>query len=102
MFNLLSVKSDKHLTLIDIFTNQILNDFEATACLKTIVHLFQKLYIVDIDAPFLEKIIDFCKKRKNNELIKYTLSVLHKILCHRDTNFNVWKEEVWPVSPFIQ
>ena len=79
---------------MDVFTNRDLSEKEATACLIAIVHLFQKLYITDINQKFLDKIIAITKTAKNHELTKFALSVIHKILCHRDPTFAKWKEEV--------
>lgn len=90
------MKKNKHHVILDVFVNSDLNDKEATACLIAIVHLFQKLYITDTDISqaFLDKVIATTKTCESDELRKYCLSVIHKILCHRDPGFAKWKQEV--------
>lgn len=88
------MKNEKHFTVMKIFTEKELTETEATACLIAIVHLLQKLHITEINQPFMAKIISMLKNGQNDELIKYVLSVVHKIMVHRDQNFAPWKEEV--------
>lgn len=80
--------------MLRTFTEDELTESEATACLIAIVHLFQKQFIEDISQAFLEKVIKISKDGQSNELVKYALSVIHKILCTRDPKFAAWKEEV--------
>ncbi|XP_001815393.2 engulfment and cell motility protein 1 isoform X2 [Tribolium castaneum] len=87
------VKFEKHLVLLDVFTYAELSESEATACLIAIVHLFQRQCIDDISEKFLNKVVEISKNGKSSELVKYALSVLHKILSNRDDKFAKWKEE---------
>jgi hypothetical protein len=88
------VKTEKHIKLMDVFTNTELSVVEATACLICIVHLFQKHYLNEMSSQLLRKVISFIKHSTHLELIKYALSVIHKVLCHRNPNFAQLKEEI--------
>lgn len=88
------MKTQKHLVLINHFTISNLQDNELTACLIAIVHLFQRGEINEITSDFLRKVISVLKLESQAEQTKYALSIIHKILYHKEPTFKGWKEEV--------
>lgn len=91
-----SGKRNRHYIVIDtLIHNETLNDYELSALLMTICHLFQMNYIVDTRQDIISKIIDVLKNPvSNSNVMKYVLSILYKILIHKDEVFTSWKHQV--------
>ncbi|KAJ8935946.1 hypothetical protein NQ314_012568 [Rhamnusium bicolor] len=88
------VKSESHKQLIEVYINNPLKTNEELALLITICHLFQKGNITETSQDILTKTISIIKNPENTtDQIKYALSILHKILIHKDSLFIPWKEK---------
>lgn len=91
------MKQEKHLVLFDFFVHQddLKND-EAVACLLSIIHLFKLGYVETIEKPFLDKLmaILILDAEMYTDQIKYSISLLQKIMSSRNVKMSEWKEIV--------
>ncbi|CAG9768633.1 unnamed protein product [Ceutorhynchus assimilis] len=89
--------------LIDVLIKDILSSEEQLGLLKTIVHLFSKNYIQDTTQDILTKSINILKNTDTtNEEIRFTLSLLHKILISANSAFDQWKEKIIKEIPLTE
>ncbi|KAL3276977.1 hypothetical protein HHI36_012339 [Cryptolaemus montrouzieri] len=96
------VKQEKHHVLVNFFIKQPdLTNEETTACLLTIIHLFKKGYIESICELFLNKLISILKEDAEvyGDQIKYTLSLLQKIMVSKNPKMEEWKEVIIKKKP---
>ncbi|XP_045468623.1 engulfment and cell motility protein 2-like [Harmonia axyridis] len=96
------VKQEKHLVILNFFVRQPdLSNDEAVACLLTVIHLFKMGFIEEIDEPFLAKLIAILKLDAEiyTDQIKYSISLLQKIMTSRNPNMVKWKEMIIKQKP---
>ncbi|XP_044756382.1 engulfment and cell motility protein 2-like [Coccinella septempunctata] len=96
------VKQDKHLVLLNFFVHQYdLTNDEAVACLLTIIHLFKLGYIDTIDEVLLDKLMAILQldAEMYTDQIKYTISLLQKIMSSRNPKMEDWKEVIIQRKP---
>ncbi|KAK9874709.1 hypothetical protein WA026_005528 [Henosepilachna vigintioctopunctata] len=95
-------KQEKQIVIMDFFFNQKdITDDETVACLLTIIHLFKLGFIDFISVKFIDKLLLILKEDPNThtDQIKYTLSLLQKIMTSKNPQLEPWKEKIVKLKP---
>ncbi|XP_060526896.1 engulfment and cell motility protein 2-like isoform X2 [Cylas formicarius] len=97
------VEEGKHKSLIEEFTDAILESEEQLPLLVTVVHLFQKGHIEDTSQNILQKTLNVLKCSDTTaEEAKYCLSLLQKVLISKNTAFDQWKIKIIREVPITE
>lgn len=87
--------SERDQILVKVFVEDLLASKEQIGLLRTVVHLFSKGYIHDTSLNILDKTLKILRNSDaSDEELRFSLSLLHKMLISSNGKFNTWKERI--------